>query len=192
MEGIKMATDAALKNTTPTLKSSESIQPKQLVISAGIALAILRILNCYNWLNGAFVGKDAKFAPDFLSGAGLVSRINGGFVHTAINSGVASWLTNTVVPHASLFAWMLALGEAFVGFSLLLGLFTRLGGLFAIVQGLVNILVVFGGGADTIGQNYLLMVLGIIFILTAPGRVFGLDGILLKKYPNSKILKYLC
>ncbi|OIK15152.1 hypothetical protein BIV60_10215 [Bacillus sp. MUM 116] len=172
--------------------NTKTIQPKRLVISAITALAILRILNSYNWLNGAFVGKDSKFAPDFLSGAGLASRINGGFVHTAINSGVASFLTDTVVPHASIFAWMLALGEACVGFSLLLGLFTRVGGFFAFTQGLVNILVVFGGGADTIGQNYLLMVLGLIFILTSPGRVFGLDGLLLKKFPNFRILKYLC
>lgn len=171
---------------------STTAQPKFMILSAGVALAVLRILNSYNWLNGAFVGKDAKFAADFLSGDGLISRINGGFVHTAINSGVASWLTNTVVPHASMFAWMLALGEACVGFSLLLGLFTRVGGFFAVLQGLVNIIVVFGGGADTIGQNYLLVVLGIIFILTSPGRVFGLDGLLLKKFPNSRILKYLC
>jgi hypothetical protein len=40
------------------------------VVHAGAALAILRILSSYSWLNSTFYGKDAKFAPDFLSGKG--------------------------------------------------------------------------------------------------------------------------
>lgn len=59
------------------------------IVRAAVTLALLRILASYSWLNGAFIGKDAKFSPDFLAGPGLVSRItggpNGGFAHTAIN-----------------------------------------------------------------------------------------------------------
>lgn len=144
------------------------------------------------WLSGAFMGKDAKFNPNFLSGAGSVSRItggsNGGFVHTAVSSGVAAWLTGTVIPHASLFAWLLALGEAAVGISLLLGLFTRLGSFFVIVQAIVNLLVAAGSGADTIGHNYLLIILALAFIASAAGRRLGLDGLLLRRFPHSRLL----
>ncbi len=79
-----------------------------------------------------------------------------GFVHTAANHTIVSFLTGTVVPHASLFAWLIALGELGVGVSLLLGLFTRLDGFFAIVQAATYMLVAGGSGADTIGHNYML------------------------------------
>lgn len=52
---------------------------------------------------------------------------------------MVSFLTNTVIPHASLFAFMLALGEVAVGFSFLFGLFTRLGGVIAVLHSVVNI-----------------------------------------------------
>ena len=161
------------------------------LLNAGLTLAVVRILSSYSWLNGAFVGKDAKFTADFLSGTGLAKRINETFVHTTASEGISSWLTNSVVPNASLFAWLLALGEAGVGISLLLGLFTRLGGFFAVVQALANMLVVGGMGADTIDQNYLLALLGIAFIITAAGRTLGLDGILIKRFPNSRLLRFV-
>ncbi len=165
------------------------------MVSAAVALGVLRILSSYSWLSGAFVGKDAKFAPDFLAGAGLVSRItggpNGGFVHTAVNSGISSWLTSTVVPNASLFAWLLALGEAAVGISLLLGLLTRLGSVLAIAQAVVNILVAGGSGADTIGHNYMLIIVSLAFIAAAAGRTYGIDGILIRRFPNSRLLRLL-
>ena len=165
------------------------------MVSAAVALGILRILSSYSWLSGAFIGKDAKFSPSFLAGPGLVSRImggpNGGFVHTAINSGIASWLTSSVVPHASLFAWLLALGEAAVGISFLLGLFTRLGSALAIAQSVVNLLVAGGSGADTIGHNYMLIIVSLAFILAAAGRTYGIDGILIRRFPNSRLLRLL-
>ena len=38
------------------------------------------------------------------------------------------------MPHASLFAWMIALSELAIGLSLLFGLFSRLGGFLAILR----------------------------------------------------------
>jgi hypothetical protein len=77
------------------------------VVHAAVALAILRILASYSWLNSTFYGKDAKLTPDFLSGKGLTMRINDlqmGFVHTVLMPWVATFLTGVVVPHATLFA----------------------------------------------------------------------------------------
>jgi len=162
-------------------------------LSATAVLALLRIFSSYSWFSGAFGGKDAKFAPDFLSGAGLTQRINApapmGFAHTAANHTVASFLTGTVVPHASLFAWLIALGELGVGVSLLLGLFTRLGGFFAIVQAATYMLVAGGGGADTIGHNYMLILAGFVALLAASGRTFGLDQLLVSRFPDSRLLR---
>lgn len=76
------------------------------ILSGRYSLAVLRILTCYPWISGAFYGRDAKVSMDFIFGNGLVERINEGFIHTVINSDMVSFLTNTVIPHASLFAFM--------------------------------------------------------------------------------------
>jgi len=161
-------------------------------LHAGVALALVRALSSYSWLDGALWGKDAKFAPDFLRGAGLTQRITTGktaFVHTTLVPGVASFLTGTVVPHASLFAWLIALGELVTGCSLLLGLFARLGGALAISQALVNIVIAGGGSQDTLGHNYMLLIVGLGVLLAAAGRTYGLDRLLIERYPSSRLLR---
>ena len=167
------------------------------IVYAGAGLALLRALSSYSWLQGAFIGKDAKFAPDFLGGAGLSTRITApkmGFAHTALTPWKAGFLTGTAVPHASLFAWLIALGEVGAGLSLLLGLFARLGGLLAIAQAAVNILVAGNspGGTETIGHNYMLALAGLVVIVTAAGRAYGLDRLLVARFPTSRPLRLIC
>lgn len=116
-----------------------------------------------------------------------------GFAHTAVAPWVSSLLTGAVVPHASLFAWLIALGHSGVGLSLLLGLFARLGGAGAIVLGITNILV--AGGApnatDTIGSNYMLAVAGLAVLISAAGRSYGLDRLLIERFPNVRWLRVI-
>ena len=90
---------------------------------------------------------------------------------------VATFLTGVVVPHAALFAWLLALGGLGVGLSLWLGLFSRLGGAGAIFLAVVNILGAARGknAADTFGHNYTLALAGLVVIISAAGHVYGLD-----------------
>lgn len=150
-------------------------------ISEKQALAILRILACYPWLSGAFYGKDAKVSMDFIFGSGLTDRINDGFIHTALNPTIVNFLTGIVVPHASVFAFMLALGEVAAGCSFLFGLFTRLGGIIAILHSIVNLLVLWKAGPETFGQNYLLIITALSFVLCGAGRTWGIDSLLLKQ-----------
>ncbi len=187
----------APRGTYRTSTSSPDIaRPSAIgVVHTGVALALLRVLSSYSWLNGAFIGKDAKFAPDFLAGSGLTMRITDpkmGFTHTAAASWVPGVLTGTVVPHAALFAWLIALGELGVSLSLVLDLFTRLGGLFAIVQAIINILVAGGssqGATEVIGHNYMLALAGLVVIVAAAGRAYGLDRLLIARFPTSRLLR---
>ncbi|ECA5827046.1 DoxX family protein [Salmonella enterica] len=158
------------------------------ILSGRYSLAVLRILACYPWISGAFYGRDAKVSMNFIFGNGLIERINEGFIHTAINAGMVSFLTSTVVPHASLFALMLALGEVAAGFSFLSGLFTRLGGIIAILHSVVNILVLWHAGPEVIGQNYLLIITALTLTLSGAGRTLGLDGVIIKN-TNMKIFR---
>jgi uncharacterized membrane protein YphA (DoxX/SURF4 family) len=154
-------------------------------------LALLRVLSSYSWLSGALIGSDAKLRPDFLSGSGLISRITEpekGFEHTALTTGLSSFLTQTVIPHASVFAWMIALSELAIGLSLLFGIFSRLGGLLAIVRAITNVLIA-GAKPDTLGHNYMLALAGLVVMISAAGRAYGVDRWLIARFPRSHLLR---
>ena len=153
------------------------------------AVVCLRICSSLAWLDSAFVGKDAKWAPAFIHGGGLVTRIHTTFVHTAIDARVAQVLNWYVVPHAALFALLIAVADTVAGVSLGLGVFVRLGATIAIVRALSNIVVAAGAGTDTIGYNAMLIVAAAICIATAAGRKFGLDARLVDRYPRAEALR---
>ena len=157
-------------------------------------LAVLRIFSSYTWLAGALQGSDAKLRSGFLSGAGLFERVVSGpnaFATHAAFPALGRWLPGFVAAAPATLAWLLALGELAVGLSLLLGLLTRLGGLFAVVQAIVQTLAAAGNGADTIGHNYLLALTGLIVLVAGAGRKWGIDAVLLTRWPRSRLLHAL-
>ena len=81
-----------------------------------------------------------------------------------------------VAPNMAWFGWVVFFMEAFVAVSLIFGLFPRLGGLAALVQGL-NL---YFGVTAAPGEWYLtygmLYTLGLIFLAVPTGRVLGLDA----------------
>jgi thiosulfate dehydrogenase [quinone] large subunit len=87
------------------------------------------------------------------------------------------FLEDTVLPNADTFAELVVLGEWFVGVSLLLGLFTRIGALtgmwlmlnYMLMKGLPNI-------AGSIDRLFFLTCA--VFVVCSAGLVWGLDGLL--------------
>jgi uncharacterized membrane protein YphA (DoxX/SURF4 family) len=174
--------------------TTQTIQTRiALGTTALVALSALRIVTAWNWINGAFFGTDQKVGGYFLSGKFLVARIEGphGFAATALYSGIGHFIGTSVAANAPFWAWIIFLGEAVAAISLLLGLFTRVGASAAILSALANILAAGGGGADTLGQNYLLLVLGIVFLVIGAGRFLGVDGWLQQRYPSATWLRVL-
>ena len=155
------------------------------------AVVALRIVSSLAWLDSALVGKDAKFAPDFLSGAGLSERVTTTFVHTALSPALATFLRDTVLPHAQTFAVLIAVADLAIGFSLFFGFLTRLGGSLAILRAVTNVLIVGGAGTDTIGFNAMLATAGAIALVTGAGRRFGVDRALRARYPSARFLRLL-
>ena len=151
----------------------------------------LRVISSLAWLSSAFVGKDAKLSAAFLSGVELSKRVNETFVHTALTPGVSALLRNVVLPNAQIFAVMIGFGDLAIGTSLALGLFTRLGATLAIVRAVTNILVAGGAGADTVGFNVMLIAAGTIALATGAGRRFGIDAVLLARWPTVRLLRLL-
>jgi uncharacterized membrane protein YphA (DoxX/SURF4 family) len=83
-----------------------------------------------------------------------------------------------VVPNMAWFGWVVWLMEAFVAVSLILGLFTRLGGLAALVQAINLYIGVTAAPFEWYWTYGMLSILGLIFLAVPTGRVFGLDALL--------------
>lgn len=155
------------------------------------AVVWLRVISSLAWLDSALIGKDAKLSAAFLSGEGLAKTIHEKLMHTALTPAIAHLLQSVVLTHAQVFAILIAFADLAIGISLLLGLFTRLGGLLAIFRAATNILIAGGAGADTVGFNAMLITAGVIFIATRAGRRYGLDGMLLTRWPSARFLRII-
>jgi thiosulfate dehydrogenase (quinone) large subunit len=88
-------------------------------------------------------------------------------------------LVDYVVPHRELFGYLVTFGEILVGACLLLGLLTRFSacvGLFMMINYYLGPGMARGGAS--LAQQQTFIVAMIIFLLSNPGRVPGLDGLL--------------
>ena len=90
----------------------------------------------------------------------------------------ASLVKQFVAPNLAWMGWIIWLMEAFVAVTLVFGLFTRLGGLAALLQAL-NL---YFGVSNVPGEWYwsyaMLALLGLIFLAIPAGRILGLDALL--------------
>ena len=108
---------------------------------------------------------------------GLCDWLNKEIQHPAVPV-YGSFVHTLVLPNIGFLGWVVWLVEASIMVSLVLGLLTRLGGLVGLLQGL-NLLI---GLAAVPGEWYwsyaMLALFQALFLLLAPGRVFGIDAIL--------------
>ncbi len=143
----------------------------------GFWLALLRIYTGAFWLmHGVpkFTQADQFMPPN----GAIVQFLNDAVAHTS--GPYQQFLTGTVVPHISLFAELVRLGEVVTGCLLLLGFFTRLGGLIGVVLAL-DYLTAKGGLGHTTGWSGLdaaALALSAINIFLPTGRFLGVDGLL--------------
>jgi uncharacterized membrane protein YphA (DoxX/SURF4 family) len=93
-------------------------------------------------------------------------------------------LASIVLPHGTLFAALVALGELGVAISLLLGLATRLGVAVGILL-TVNYALLNGTSLLDVSNDRALLVGFIVVLLTAPGRVLGFDAYLARRWPRA-------
>ena len=143
----------------------------------GFWLAILRIYAGAFWLMHGI----PKFtqSQDFMPPSGFMMQ----FVNNAVantHGPYQTFLTNVVLPNASLFAELVRVGEVVTGCLLLLGFFTRLGGLIGILLAL-NYLSAKGGLAHLSvwsGLDAAALALSAVNFVLPTGRVLGVDALL--------------
>jgi hypothetical protein len=88
----------------------------------------------------------------------------------------ASLVKSLVVPNIAWMGWIIWLAEAFVAVSLILGLFTRLGGLLGFVQAINLLIGVSAAPGETIWLYVFLAVTALFFVVVPAGRFLGLDA----------------
>ena len=94
------------------------------------------------------------------------------------------FLLHTVVPHGTLFTYLVVFGELGVGICLLLGLLTRLSALIAMMLSLNFLLTTWHLGRATQGVNESFVLMSFALLITGAGRLAGIDQILAKSRPR--------
>lgn len=130
-------------------------------------LTVLRVYIGYDWMTHGWSKLTGGFqAGGFLTGA--LEKATGD--HPAVQAWWATFLEKFAIPNAGLFDFVIPLGEFLVGLGLILGCFTTLAALMAMVM---NFAFLFSGTVSTNAQLVLLE----IFIVVAGANAgkIGLD-----------------
>jgi thiosulfate dehydrogenase (quinone) large subunit len=139
-------------------------------------LALVRVLTGVIWLLHAI--------PKFVNDAAFLPP--SGFFGTYLQRGISTtvgpyhdFLANVVQPNAAVFAELVRFGELLVGVSLVLGLFSRVGGFFGIVLTLDYM-----AGRGAIGTvngwgslDAALALLSAVSLVLPTGLIAGFDGL---------------
>ena len=146
-------------------------------------LAILRIAVGYHFITAAW----PKVTSKFLTGQTLAEELT----KTAMKDPFAwhkSFILGFVVPHAHSFSHLVAFGELAIGISLLLGCLVRISASFGAFHNL-NILlaIAIANGGPQLGINRIFIILQLVFVFSSAGLALGVDGLLKRWFPNSKL-----
>jgi thiosulfate dehydrogenase [quinone] large subunit len=146
-------------------------------------LALIRIAVGYHFVTAAW----PKVTGPFLAGHVLADEL----VKTVVKDPFAwhrAFILGVVVPNAHFFSNLVAFGELAIGISLITGCLVRISSTFGAFHNL-NILlaIAMANGGPQLGLNRIFIVMEIVFVLSAAGRALGVDGILNRRFPRSKV-----
>jgi thiosulfate dehydrogenase [quinone] large subunit len=146
----------------------------------------IRLLAGAIWLNGAI---EKLLNPDFPNQFAAALRI-GAFINMA-PLPVASFMSNTVLPNAELFAQLVRLGELALGVGLVLGLLTNLAALGSV---LYSLLILFTQGGVNLGNglgspefftiDLVLALISLVVLLSPAAKALSLDSALAHRSPR--------
>lgn len=150
-------------------------------------IALSRIMIGVLWLFSLRWKLPPNFAP--AEGRGLLDWLQLEAQHPAF-AFYGNFVESVVIPNFTLFAWLIFLAELLVGLSLLTGTLTRLGAAVGLLMAL-NL----GIGLLEVPNEWpwsyiMLAMFHGIFLVTAAGRVLGVDG-WLRRRSSGRLLRAL-
>jgi hypothetical protein len=151
-------------------------------------LVLGRIVIGYLWYTQLLWKLPPTFGcpANFAASTDLAHRTSGLCDWTGLMATYSIWplhrefVKNIVAPNLSWMGWGVFLLEAFITVSLVLGLFSRLGGLLGFLQAANLYLGLTALPFEWYWTYGMLMTLEAIFFFTAPGRVLGIDQLLIQ------------
>ncbi len=154
-----------------------------------LGLFLSRIIIGYLWYTQLLWKLPPTFGcpADFAVSTSLTARTSGlcdwtGLMAIASKQPLHQALVaNVIAPNLSWMAWGIFLMEAFLAVSLILGLFSRLGGLIGFVQALNLYIGLTALPFEWYWTYGMLYTLHIVFFFLPPGRVWGLDSLLIPR-----------
>jgi len=124
--------------------------------------------------------RDTPFANEML-----------GFLNGVVRRGALPWYTEfilqVVIPHATLFSYLVMTGELFAAISLLTGAAARLGALVAMSLFLNYMLAKGRMFWSPDSQDAAVFFIALVVFLSRAGRVWGIDSFLARRWPRSWI-----
>lgn len=143
-------------------------------------IAISRVLIGLLWLISLRWKLPPNFAP--ATGRGLLDWLQLEVEHAAFGF-YGNFVESIVIPNFSLFAWLVFLGELVIGLMLVTGMWTRLAGVLGLLMA-VNLGI---GLLEVPGEwpwSYVMLAMWhALFVVSAAGRVMGVDGWLRQRLP---------
>ena len=137
-------------------------------------IAICRILIGLLWL----VALRWKLPPDFIPPAGLRGLMD--WMQLEVGHPFlpvyGQFVQSIVLPNFTLFAWLIFTGELLAGLGLTLGAFTRAASILGLLMSLNLLIGLFEVPGEWPWSYIMLAMFHALFIVTQPGRVWGIDG----------------
>jgi uncharacterized membrane protein YphA (DoxX/SURF4 family) len=166
------------------------------LVIASIVIAIINLLrnseqrtfqNVYLWMARFFVGGMWyqqmlwKMPPTFTDnpdGSGGLGYWMGEMVKYASFRSQATLVSDLMLPNFKLFAFQVWAGETFIAVSLLLGLFTRLGGLVGTLMAINLWFGLYNRPNEWPWAYFFMILLNGLFVVFRAGRALGMDALI--------------
>lgn len=158
------------------------------------------IKNTYTWLARLIVGgmwyqqmlwKMPPIFTDNPDGSGGLRYWMGEMVTYAAFKPHGALVNDLMLPHFKFFAFQVWAGETFIAVSLMLGLFTRLGGLLGTLMTINLWLGLYNRPNEWPWTYFFLILLNGFFLFLRAGRALGIDALIAPKIASAGIMKRL-
>ena len=147
--------------------------PRSLLVILRLHLGVILLITDA----GKMLRGDAPFSVEMLS-------FLQGYVMKNASLPYQHFLQHSVIPHATLFSYLVMVGELAAGVSLLFGLGTRLGAAVAILLFLNYMLAKGRLFWSPDSEDAAVFFSALVCLLGAAGRVWGIDAYLARRWPR--------
>jgi thiosulfate dehydrogenase [quinone] large subunit len=172
--------NVALGSTSIPIADERNVTPSRQVTRA--LLVILRVyVGVILFISDlGKLTRDNPFANEML-------RFLRGVTTRRASAPYLHFVQQIVIPHASLFSYLIMTGEAFAAISLLTGTLTRIGSAVAMLLFLNYMLAEGRIFWSPDSEDAALFFIGLVIFLGRAGRAWGVDSYLAKRWPKSPL-----